>query len=139
MNKIGMLLYAVAILILVWVSDSVAQMDKYPVTITARTTDGTPLPEMEEKLRLAVNGLGYTVVEDGLILVEGLVSITGEQQIGGIRPKSMVNLNLDVQIKDAEQQGILKSFSVTGKGLGNSGIEAVQKGVQQIQIDTGWI
>jgi TolB-like protein len=48
----------------------------------------------------------------------------------------MIDFKLDVQIKDSEQGDIIESFSATGKGLGNTGKEAFQKGIQQIKIDT---
>ena len=139
MNNLRALLYvlgSVLLTLLVCMPQSVGQEEKYPLAVSAKLKDGSDLPEIEDKLISAINRLGYPVVSDALILVEGLVSITGERKIGGFSPKFMIDFKLDVQIKDLEQGDIFESFFATGKGLGNTGQEAFQKGFQKIEIDT---
>jgi TolB-like protein len=139
MKRLSVLLYAlcpVLLILLVWVSKSVGQEEKYPLAVSIKLRDGDDLPEMEDNLINTINGLGYPVMENAFILMEGIVSITSEKQIGGVSPKFMIDFKLDIQIKDSEQGSILESFSATGKGLGNTGKEAFQKGLQQIKIDT---
>lgn len=139
MNNLKALLYvlgSVLLTLLVCMPQSVGQEEKYPLSVSAKLRDGSDLPEIEDKLINAINRLGYPVVSNALILVEGLVSITSERKIGGFSPKFMMDFKLDVQIKDSERGDILESFSTTGKGLGNTGQEAFQKGFQKIEIDT---
>ena len=117
-------------------TQSVAQDEKYPLAVLVSFEDGRPMPKVEDKLAKAIIKLGYKITPDAFIVMEGLLSISDEKQVSGLGTKTLVNLELDVQFRDAEQGDIIGNFSTTGRGMSDTREKAVQKGVQQIKIKT---
>lgn len=109
--------------------------EMFSVSVSVNLEDGIPLPEVEKMVINTINKLGYTVRSNADISVEGWVSITDEKQISGIRPRTMVSLRMDIQIKNSKTGEVLDSFSANGNGVGDDKREAFQKGLRKIKIN----
>ena len=111
------------------------ERDTYPVRLSTLSEDGKNLPKLESKVKRTLNRLGYTVEKDARVSLEGTLAVNDVKEIGGLKPQTLVLVELELSILDAEEGAVLDSISLSGKGLGKSEKIAFQKAATTMKIN----
>lgn len=109
------------------------ERDTYPVRLSILSNGENLLP-LESKVKRSLNKLGYVVERDARISLEGKLAVSDVREMGGLRPQTLVLVELDLSILDAEEGAVLDSASFSGKGLGRSEEKAFEKAAAAVNI-----
>lgn len=111
------------------------EIETYPVRLSIVSEDGKNLPKLESKVKRNLSRLGYTVEKDAQVSLEGTLMITNVKEIGGLRPQTLVLVELELSILDAEEGAVLDSVFLSGKGLARTENMAFQKAAIGLKVD----
>jgi TolB-like protein len=118
-----------------YVESQVSQEKKwYPVSVAVHLESGERIPNMENRLIFALGEIGYPVIEGAPILLDTLVSVDRVFPLED-PPRLIVNLKIDIQVKDADRGDVFANMHGTASGGGADENEAIFSGVQRINVE----
>lgn len=110
------------------------KLDKaFPVQLIVESEDDSNVPELKRQLTRQISGMGYSVKKNADITIRGELSVADVKEIGGLRPKVMVSLELNVSILD-QAQSVLDQIVFSSNGLDTTEKKAIQKGLRRFKF-----